>query len=341
MKRLRRGATRTQVLTVIVLSIVGLAAFALGTPLLLFLRESSRRTLCADNLKRYGLAIHTYHDFWRKIPCGAQEVRGMGPSFQIAILPMMEQEPLYQKYQHAGNAIGNAVENESAAEFGDGIVLPYAVCPSSSLPRFISIQTKGGKQIRHQLSSYVGIAGADDFGPKYAAIYYDVKFAGCCSDLSAGNPQQGIMAVNGAMIVNGYLNFGAVRDGLSNTLFMSEQSGSVREPGKNVQWDASSPHGWIAGTADGRSYDQLSIAAGKTKISSVFNLTTIVYQPGSTETNRPGIAAGHGPNNPLFSGHSGSFAALHGDVSVHHFPYQIDLILLKKLAVRADNLPLR
>ena len=341
MKRHRRGATRTQFLAVIVLSVIVVAVFTIAAPLLLLLRESSRRTSCRYNLLQYGIGIHTYHDTWNKMPSGANAIRGMGPSYQVAILPMMEQGQLFMAYKYSGDAVGNAQENEFVAAYGDKIVLPYATCPSTSMPHFVPIKTKSGKEVLHQLSSYVGVAGADNFsGPGKEDSYQTPQFAACCSDLPAGNPQQGKMGVNGAMILNGRLNFGAVRDGLSNTIFLAEQAGWGRGAAGKVPFDASSPHGWIAGTAEERNYEKLKNDGGKTLINSVYNLTTIVYQPGSMDADHPGISAGHGPNNPLISGHSGSFGVQMGDGSVRHLPYRIDLIVLKRLAGRADGLPI-
>ena len=336
MKRLRRGLTTTQVLTVIVLTIIALGLFTVGAPLLLFMREHGRRLQCKNNLIQYGLGIHTYHDMWNKLPSGAKSVRGMGPSFQVAILPQMEQQPLFDTFRYSGDAIGDATQNAFVAQFGDGIALPYAHCPSSPHSVFVKIEAPDGKVVRHQVSSYVGIAGADSFAPS-AGPAYQAEFTTCCGDLSPGLPQQGIMAINGALVPNSNFNFGAIRDGTSNTIFMSEQAGWGRGQGGSMRFDASSPHGWIAGTAEEKQAAQLLGDQGKSITSSVYNLTTIVYQPGSREADRPGISAGHGPNTPLTSGHWGSFNTLRGDGSVHQVPYFIDLIVLKKLAVRNDG----
>ena len=338
MKRLRRGATRTQLLVVIALGMMGMLAFAIGAPLLLFLRENSRLAQCRNNLKVYGIGIHTYHDVWNRIPSGATEKEGIGHSFQVPILPMMGQERLYDEFRFSGRATGDARENVYVAEYGDGVVLPFARCPSSSLPVFAMIDA-GGKQVRHQISSYVGIAGSDNITVPGTGENSHTSFAACCNDLAEGNPQQGIMSVDGALVLNSRFGFGAVRDGLSNTLFMSEQSGWGKVTTGGVPFDASSPHGWLAGTAEVKTAEQLRRDGGKTNLKSVYNLTTIVYQPGSVDVDRPGVSAGHGPNNPLISGHSG-VVALMGDGSIRQFPYRMDLIVLKKLSLRADGLPL-
>jgi hypothetical protein len=341
MKRRRRGATTTQILTVVVLSIIVLAAFAVGTPLLLMSRENSRRVQCTYNLKQYGLGIHTYHDWWQKVPTGTGSKNGIGTSFQVTILPMMGQQPLYDSFRYSGDAIGSAFDNDFAAGFGDKIHLPYASCPSSPHAEMLEIKTRNGGTVSHQVSSYVGIAGTDNFqSADGREVYQEAAFAHCCSDLPEGNGRKGVMGVNGALPPNEVLSFGSFRDGLSNVIFMSEQAGWGRNASGRVRFDASSPHGWIAGTAEEPRRGGLQRDNGKSTIRSVFNLTTIVYQPGSSETDCPGVVEGHGPNNPLVSGHGSGMVVLIGDCSTKFLPYRINLILLKKLAVRADGLSL-
>jgi hypothetical protein len=61
------------VLIVIVITCGGLAAAALDK-----IRHAHRRTQCANNLKQIGLAIHSYHDAYRRLP-GAASSRSKLP----------------------------------------------------------------------------------------------------------------------------------------------------------------------------------------------------------------------------------------------------------------------
>src|SRR4029077_18440466 len=96
----RRGFTLVELLVVI--AIIGVLV-ALLLPAVQQAREAARRMQCANNLKQFGVAIHTYHDTWNKIPCCPFSYSQGGnwglpiPGFHAVILPQMEQQPLYDK----------------------------------------------------------------------------------------------------------------------------------------------------------------------------------------------------------------------------------------------------
>ena len=103
----RRGFTLVELLVVI--AIIGVLV-ALLLPAVQQAREAARRMQCANNLKQYGIAIHTYHDTWNKLPNNPNIYAQNGnwglpsPSWQGIVLPQMEQQPLYDKILWNWNA---------------------------------------------------------------------------------------------------------------------------------------------------------------------------------------------------------------------------------------------
>lgn len=63
-------------------------------------REAARRSMCTNNLKQIGLAMHNYHDAWKYFPAAVLTDEDGEPmhSWRVAILPYVEQEPLYDMY---------------------------------------------------------------------------------------------------------------------------------------------------------------------------------------------------------------------------------------------------
>ena len=74
---------------------------ALLLPAVQAAREAARRSQCVNNLKQIGLAMHNYHSVNNSLP-GAAIVDKQGKpllSWRVAILPYIEQEPLYRKFK--------------------------------------------------------------------------------------------------------------------------------------------------------------------------------------------------------------------------------------------------
>ncbi|MFN0051156.1 MAG: DUF1559 domain-containing protein [Planctomycetales bacterium] len=88
----------------VVIAIIGILV-ALLLPAVQNAREAARRTQCKNNLKQFGLALHSYHANFRCFPFGkganyVGAVTGAAPyarwSTHSQLLPYIEQDPLYK-----------------------------------------------------------------------------------------------------------------------------------------------------------------------------------------------------------------------------------------------------
>ncbi|MEM9826903.1 MAG: DUF1559 domain-containing protein [Planctomycetota bacterium] len=63
-------------------------------------REAARRVTASNSLRQIGLAMHNYHDAYRKFPAAASTTADAKPllSWRVAILPFIEQQELYEQF---------------------------------------------------------------------------------------------------------------------------------------------------------------------------------------------------------------------------------------------------
>jgi len=151
----------------IVLAVVAVAFFFCGGIMLALLlpavqaaREAARRAQCTNNLKQIGLAIHNYHDTYRCFPAAVLTDDDGQPmrSWRVAVLPFVEQSPLYDRYDFSEPWDG---ANNQALE---GAFPPTYRCPSDTVSGPFD-------------TSYVMIVGGGTIGgqPNDTISFADVK----------------------------------------------------------------------------------------------------------------------------------------------------------------------
>ena len=132
MKTSRPAFTLVELLVVI--AIIGIL-IALLLPAVQAAREAARRSQCTNNLKQCVLALHNYHDTYRKFP-GVGSSGTTAFSILAKILPYAEQQnlqdlidfesPIYSGGGHSGASTVIHANNLAAAE----CLVPFFRCPS-------------------------------------------------------------------------------------------------------------------------------------------------------------------------------------------------------------------
>jgi prepilin-type N-terminal cleavage/methylation domain-containing protein len=128
---MRRHAPRgeqgfTLVELLVVIAIIGILV-ALLLPAIQAAREAARRAACTNNLKNLGLAALTHHDVEKHFPTlegwarpredepNVQEELNAGKQLSgrgwiLAILPQLEEQPLYDRFKEGGAFEGQLTE---------------------------------------------------------------------------------------------------------------------------------------------------------------------------------------------------------------------------------------
>ena len=194
--RSRNGFTLVELLVVI--AIIGVL-IALLLPAVQQAREAARRMSCSNNLKQLGLALHNYHDTSNALPArqGGPVWSGNNdhPRFSafVGLLPFIEQSARYDKIM----ADKIYVWHNSASSGYVGEIDAF-ICPSDGL--------------------------FSPTGEDRNALYSPLNYGLCVGDSYnlPFNPAQPDPTLRGLFGYLTYFKFRDIKDGLSNTIAISE-----------------------------------------------------------------------------------------------------------------------
>jgi prepilin-type N-terminal cleavage/methylation domain-containing protein/prepilin-type processing-associated H-X9-DG protein len=220
--RKRLGFTLIELLVVIAIIAV---LIALLVPAVQKVREAAARSQCQNNLKQIGLALHGFHDTYKKFPVGLMNDDNRSWGWGVCVLPWLEQAPLFNLLKadtanfrmdipgggnnSFGSCDGVAATDVNNAAAGGSVkaVLSIFICPSDVWPN----TGTGGTTSGIGKANYLGNMGTDTSGGNWA---------------SWSNPNGGTM--NGILLQSNdnsrtwNTNMAMITDGTSNTVGVGE-----------------------------------------------------------------------------------------------------------------------
>jgi prepilin-type N-terminal cleavage/methylation domain-containing protein/prepilin-type processing-associated H-X9-DG protein len=239
--RLRTRHAFTLVELLVVIAVIGLL-IALLLPAVQSARESARRAACSNNLKQIGLAQLTHETAKKAFPSGFASVSSQidrdvwneaqngtaGHSWVVGILPFIEQQTLYDRWDFSKNVSGNRLVAQSD--------ITNLYCPSrrsgvreeDSRIMFMNWQSGG--------TDYGGCAGNSNY-------FYDVLPSHTFECEGDRDNERGVFGRNNPRAPK------HISDGLSKTLILGEVQRMYQHPDAMSVGAGTSHDGWAVGGA--------------------------------------------------------------------------------------------
>ncbi len=321
-------AAFTLVEVLVVIAIIGLLV-ALLLPAVQAARESARRSQCGSNVHQLGLAVHNYVAAKKRFPPGGTAPPTLGwtwgHSWSVALLPYLEQDTLYNKFDFLGKRSASGQTglvyvgygfNEYNGTLLAGKNIPQLVCPSSSLKKWA-------------LVGALKDTGDGLISPMYTAIAGAIDHPSTLNKDGNTFPHSAIgrQSYGGVLLPLKSLSQAKITDGTSKTAILGEQSDFCY---------------WLNGATleslDGRSDFGHGFCMGVNRDDDrFFNGTSVRYGINDKKWNQIGVGDQYyGANRPIQSVHPGGAFVLMADSSVQFLAETIAIQVLFDLCNRDD-----
>ncbi len=216
LRRSREAFTLIELLVVIAIIAI---LIALLVPAVQKVRDSAAKTQCINNLKQFGIAIHSHHDNFKHIPESVSPWGEGGPpprtgrGWILKVLPYLDQQPLFDAF--APSLVGDMFSGQGLMNCVPQLQANISVtrCPADDGARGLSTSEYQFSGTLVAVTSYKGVIGTTNMGGGWPTSP---------SGLTDGH---GGILNNGLFFRNSYqvkIKFSQVLDGLSNTLAVGE-----------------------------------------------------------------------------------------------------------------------
>ena len=199
-----------------VITIIGIL-IALLLPAVQSARESARRSQCTNNLKQLNLALHLHHEQHGHLPYGhcypeppVPNHHGTGSSWFPHLLPYIEQQALYDLIDWKDHFGLMSAEREPNIEVCRQ-VLSVFLCPSDVKVKPLKNDRGHDDYARGNYLANNGLGPMRDSDYTNLPVIREVPGTGTTSPYAAG-----------VFYLNSQTTFAEIRDGSSNTAFLSE-----------------------------------------------------------------------------------------------------------------------